>query len=109
MLNAIRKRGAVAYDKGRAPGVRAQNVCEPSLRVGVVALGLREVIRFAGHHRQARAVRRGIARAPFVAESPGVQAGLFDSVRHLLQELLAYARLRDGQATRISSHLQSAV
>src|ERR1700734_3409111 len=97
MLDAIRKRGAVADDKGGSPGIRAQYVCEPSLGISVIALGLRQVIGLAGHHRQARAVRSRIAGAPFVAEAPWIRRGLVDRVRHLLQELFSDARLRNGQ------------
>jgi len=79
------------------------------LRVGVVALGLSQVIRFAGHHRQTCAVRSGIAETPLIAEAPGILAGLADRVADLPQELFANARFGNGQAAGISRHYQRPV
>src|SRR5580700_10554363 len=96
VLDAVRKRCAIANDKRRAPGVCAQNVGQPPLGVGVVALLMRDVKGFAGHDRKARPVRSTVARIPLVAEAPGIRAGLLDGVGYLSEKLYANARFGDG-------------
>src|SRR5271155_3955891 len=65
-------------------------------------------MRFAGHHRNARAVRSGVA-VPGVTETPRVRSGLSNRIAYLLQKLILNSRLTHRQSTRIARQMHCAI
>ena len=66
----IRNDLAVRSAAGRPPGVGAEDVAQPFLRMRVVSVRLGQMIQLARHYREAGAMRRRVAVLPGNAGAP---------------------------------------
>src|ERR1700691_4323521 len=103
MLSAVGEGAAIAHYERRSPGICAEDVGKPVLRISVVPTLARQVIKLAGHDGEACAVRSSVSVLPWDTKAPRVCSSLRNCDVNLVFQRGEHGGLVYGEAARISS------